>query len=63
VKARDYVVGTAVGIVPGAIAFATLGATANDPGSPAFVAAAALAVVLVAAGALIARRGSSAPGS
>lgn len=61
VSARDYVVGTAIGIVPGAIAFATLGATAHDPRSPAFIAAAALAVALIVAGTLIARRRPSAP--
>lgn len=56
IRARDYVVGTAIGIVPGAIAFATLGASARDPRSPAFIAAAAVAVVLIVAGTLIARR-------
>ncbi len=61
IRTRDYVVGTAIGIVPGVIAFATLGATAGDPSSPAFIAAAALAVCLIGAGALIARRGRSAP--
>ncbi len=55
-RARDYVVGTAVGIVPGAIAFATLGGSVHDPGSPAFVIAAALVVVLTLSGALAARR-------
>ena len=61
IRARDYVVGTAIGIVPGAIAFATLGATAHDPRSPAFIAAAAVAVVLIVAGAIVARRRPSAP--
>ena len=56
IRARDYLVGTAVGIVPGAVAFATLGGSARDPRSPAFIAAATLAVALTVAGVLMARR-------
>lgn len=56
IRARDYLVGTAVGIVPGAGAFATLGGSARDPSSPAFIAAATLAVALTVAGVLMARR-------
>ncbi len=55
IRARDYLIGTAVGIIPGAVAFATLGASAGDPSSPTFIAAATLAVALTAAGALMAR--------
>jgi len=61
IRARDYVVGTAAGIVPGTIAFATLGASAHDPRSPAFIAAAALAVLLTVAGALMARHRPAVP--
>ena len=61
IRARDYVVGTAVGIVPGAIAFATLGGSIHAPGSPAFIAAAVLVVALTLAGALVARRRPTAP--
>ncbi len=61
IRARDYVVGTAAGIVPGTIAFATLGASAHDPRSPAFIAAAALAVLLIVAGALMARHRPAVP--
>ncbi len=60
-RTRDYVLGTAVGIVPGAIAFATLGGSIGDPGSPAFVGAVALIVVMTAAGALAARRSPPEP--
>lgn len=56
IRARDYVAGTAIGIIPGAIAFATLGGSIGDPGSPAFIAAAALVVALTLTGALAARR-------
>ena len=40
IRTRDYVAGTAIGIIPGAIAFATLGGSIDDPGRPAFIAAA-----------------------
>jgi len=56
VRARDYVAGTAIGIIPGAIAFATLGGRIDDLGSPAFIAAAVLVVALALTGALAARR-------
>jgi len=56
IRTRDYVVGTAIGIVPGAIAFATLGGSIGDPWSTAFVVAAVVVVVLTAMGALTARR-------
>lgn len=56
IRARDYVLGTAVGIVPGAIAFATLGGSIHDPGSPAFLVATMLVVALTLTGAIAARR-------
>lgn len=55
-RTRDYVVGTVIGIVPGAVAYATLGGSLGDPGSPAFIGAAVLAVALMFAGVAAARR-------
>ncbi len=56
VSARDYVLGTALGIVPGAFAYAALGGSLDDPWSLEFVAAASLALALAVGGALEARR-------
>ena len=56
VSARDYVLGTALGIIPGAFAIAAVGSTLDRPGSPAFFAAAGLAVALAVIGVLEARR-------
>lgn len=56
VRGRDYLPATAIGIVPGTFALVALGSSLGDPGSPAFLAALALVVALVAGGALRARR-------
>lgn len=56
VSTRDYVLATAVGIVPGAFAYSALGGSLDDPWSPEFVAAVALTVALAAGGAVVARR-------
>lgn len=56
VTLRDYVVGTAVGIVPGTFAFAALGGTFDDPTSPTFLGALALLVVLAVGAPLVDRR-------
>jgi len=56
IRLWEYVMATAIGIVPGTIAYAALGGTIDDPTSPAFIAALAVfAVVTVAAG-IAARR-------
>jgi uncharacterized membrane protein YdjX (TVP38/TMEM64 family) len=57
---RDYLLATAVGIIPGTVAYAALGGTIEDPTSPAFLAAVALfAAVTLAAGAASRRLRSS----
>ncbi|MBW3619513.1 MAG: TVP38/TMEM64 family protein [Actinobacteria bacterium] len=50
VRLRDFVIGTALGIVPGAVAYTVLGANVADPTDPAFVGAIAALVVLAVAG-------------
>ncbi len=56
ISARDYVLGTAVGIIPGAFAYAALGGSLDDPWSLEFVGAVSLALALAVIGALEARR-------
>lgn len=56
VTLRDFVVGTAVGIVPGTFAYAALGGTFDDPTSPLFLGAVALLVVLAVGAPLVDRR-------
>jgi uncharacterized membrane protein YdjX (TVP38/TMEM64 family) len=46
IRLREYVLATALGIVPGTVAYAALGGTVEDPTSPAFIAAAALFVLV-----------------
>ena len=55
VTLRDFVIGTAVGIVPGTFAFAALGGTFDDPTSPLFLGALALLVVLAVGAPLVDR--------
>jgi uncharacterized membrane protein YdjX (TVP38/TMEM64 family) len=55
VRTRDYVLGTALGVVPGAFAYAALGSSLGDPTSPEFIAALAL-VILLAVGAPLVQR-------
>lgn len=52
---RDYLIGTAVGIIPGAFAYAALGGSLDDPASPQFLGAVALVVALAIAGPLVNR--------
>jgi len=55
VRPRDYVVDTAIGILPGAAAFVTIGAFGASPGSvPLLLAVGGLAVLVV--GGLVAAR-------
>ncbi|UZJ25811.1 VTT domain-containing protein [Rhodococcus antarcticus] len=56
VRPVDYVLGTAVGMLPGTAAAVTLGAYGSDPGSTPFLLAVAAVVLLVGGGALAARR-------
>jgi len=54
-RPASYVLGTAVGIVPGAFAWAALGGSIGDPLSPRFLGAVALVVFLTVLGALVDR--------
>lgn len=56
IGARDYVIATAFGIVPGAVVFAALGAGLDDPASPLFVGSAVLAIALALAARHVSRR-------
>ena len=59
-RLRSYVVGTAIGILPGTVAYVGLGAGLDDPGSATFLASLGLLAVLSAAG-LVALRLSRPP--
>lgn len=65
VSLRDYVLGTAIGIVPGTFAYAALGGSLHDPTSPEFLGAVGLVVMLAVAAPYLNRRlqarGSGAP--
>lgn len=51
ISTRDYVAGTTVGLVPGALVYAAFGGTIDAPGSPAFLASVAGIALFLAAGA------------
>lgn len=56
IKLRDYVLGTALGIVPGVALLTVLGGSIDDPTSPTFIGAALGFVVLTVVASLVARR-------
>lgn len=53
---RDYVVATAIGIVPGTVAYAAIGGTVQNPTSPGFVVAVIVFALVTVAAAAAARR-------
>lgn len=53
---RDYVLATAIGIVPGTVLLAAAGGSIDDPTSPVFVGAVVGFVLLAVIGGLVARR-------
>jgi uncharacterized membrane protein YdjX (TVP38/TMEM64 family) len=55
VTPRAYTTATALGIVPGTIAFVALGSSLRDPGSPAFVIALGAVVALTLVGTVASR--------
>ena len=52
---RDYVLATAVGILPGTFAYVALGGSLDEPGSPQFLIAVGLVLALALVGPLLAR--------
>lgn len=56
VRPRAYITATALGIVPGTIAFVALGSSLRDPGSPAFLIALGAVAVLTLVGIVASRR-------
>jgi len=63
VKRRNHVIGTAIGIVPGTVAFVALGSSIADPGSAGFFASLSAVVLLVVVSTCRARSASPPPAS
>ncbi|MGQ0573627.1 MAG: TVP38/TMEM64 family protein [Pseudonocardia sp.] len=61
VRTRDYIAGTAVGILPGATAYVAIGAFGAQPGSLPFLLAVGGLVALSVAGLVVARRRRAEP--
>ncbi len=61
VKRRNHVIGTAIGIVPGTVAFVALGSSIADPGSAGFIASLAAVLLLVIVSTRRARSASPPP--
>jgi uncharacterized membrane protein YdjX (TVP38/TMEM64 family) len=55
-RPRDYVFGTAIGIIPGTVLLAALGGSIDDPTSPVFLGALAGFLALTAVSGVVARR-------
>jgi len=55
VARRDYVLATAIGIIPAAFAYSALGGSLDDPLSPGFLGAVALVVALAVTGPIVER--------
>lgn len=55
-RLRDYVLGTAIGIIPGTVLLAALGGSIDDPTSPTFLGALAGFIALTVISGLVARR-------
>jgi uncharacterized membrane protein YdjX (TVP38/TMEM64 family) len=56
IAVREYVLATAVGIIPGTVAYAALGGTIDNPTSPAFLGALAVFVLVTLAAGVASRR-------
>ena len=55
-RLRDYILGTAIGIIPGTVLLAALGGSIDDPTSPVFLGALGGFVALTVVSGLVARR-------
>lgn len=63
IRLRDFAVGTAIGIVPGTVAYAVLGARVTDPTDPTFLSAMLGLALLTVGGSVLLRRSRRAGGA